>query len=268
MGGEIAVESEVGRGSCFNFTIEVQPSDRAVDQSLTVSQKIVGLLPGQPRYRILVVDDKLANRRLLVQLLSILELDIQEAENGEEAVQQWQTQHPHLIFMDLRMPVLDGYDATRRIRQLESQQLSQSAETVGLKQRTTIVAISATLTRKDQAFKAGCDQFIHKPLSEIEIFRTLQHSLQLRYRYQEESPASPPVVFAPQQLSIALKQLQPHLLTQLERAVTIGKADAIIEVAEEIAVTDPDLAQSLITLVNHFEYMQILEAIELTHPKS
>jgi PAS domain S-box-containing protein len=253
MGGEITLTSEVGRGSCFEFTIQVQPSDDSTDEISTSSQKIVGLLPGQPRYRILVVDDRPINRRLLVQLLSILELDIQEASNGEEALQQWKTQQPHLIFMDLQMPVLDGYGVTRRIRQLEE---------VGLNQRTIIVGISATVTAEDKALQAGFDQFIRKPLSEAEVFDILQYSLQLRYRYQEDHASSKPLAMSPEKLGFALKQLNPHLLDQLEKAVKIGQDKAMIKLTEEIAITHPDLAQSLLMLVYDFEYLQILTAIE------
>ena len=269
MGGEITLESVVGKGSCFEFTILAQPSDEFSDEISTDPQKIIGLLPGQPRYRILVVDDQPINRHLLVQMFSILALDIQEASNGEEAIKQWQTQHPHLIFMDLRMPVLNGYDATSRIRQLEAQRQTLEAELIPnsgefqFKRRTTIVATSASLTGKDKAIQAGCDQFISKPVNEAELFNLLQDSLQLRYRYQEESQPVKTAPISPKKLSVALKQLNPHLLGQLEKTTKIGQDKAIIKVAEEIAKTHPGLAQSLFTLVEEFEYMEILTAIEL-----
>ncbi|MGB3402388.1 MAG: ATP-binding protein [Microcoleaceae cyanobacterium] len=272
MGGEITVESVVGKGTCFNFTIEAQPAEELSDEALIPTEKIIGLLPGQPRYRILIVDDKPVNRRLLVELLSILELDIQEANNGEEAIQQWQTQHPHLIFMDLRMPVLDGYDATRRIRDLELQrhqlneQLNQNSETVELNQPTTIVAISATMTGENQALQAGCDAFIRKPFTETEIFSTLKHYLQLRYSYQEDNSPAPPETYSPHQLTLAFRQLNPGLITQLEKAAMMGKDSAIIAIAEEIAETHADLSQFLLTVVESFDYMQILAAIDLIHP--
>ena len=271
MGGEIYLNSEVGRGSCFEFTIEAQPCHDCKDERLSSAQKIIGLLPDQPRYRILVVDDKPINRRLLVQLLGILELDIQEAENGEEAIQQWQTQQPHLIFMDLRMPVLDGYEATHRIRQLEAQRqkLDEVMQYSGveLNQPTTIVGISATMMGSEYALQAGCDRFISKPFDEADVFNTLQHYLHLRYRYQEDHPPQPPVTISSETLAVALQELHPHLLTQLERTTTIAQADIIVKVVEEIALTHPDLAQSLFSLVDDFEYMQILTAIELVKNK-
>jgi PAS domain S-box-containing protein len=272
MGGDITLESVVGKGSRFNFSILAQPSEDLTEAELIPTQKIIGLLPGQSRYRILIVDDNPVNRRLLVELLSILELDIQQADNGEEAVKLWQTQHPHLIFMDLRMPVLDGYDATRRIRQLEAkrhdldEKLLYTGETVELNPTTTIVAISATATGNDIALQAGCDAFICKPFTEAEIFNILEHYLQLRYRYQQDNTPSPQVIHSPHQLMLALKQLNPDLVSQLEQAAMMGKDSTIINIASEFAVTHPDLSQFLLTVVDNFDYMQILTAIDLTHP--
>ncbi|MDA0674643.1 MAG: ATP-binding protein, partial [Cyanobacteria bacterium] len=108
MGGDLTVTSTVGEGSCFQFTI---PLGRAViDQAIAPSdhQQVVGLVPGQPTYRILVVDDRLENRQLIQQFLQPLGFEVYQAENGQQAIAQWQTHQPQLIWMDIRMPVMNG----------------------------------------------------------------------------------------------------------------------------------------------------------------
>ncbi|MBF2087304.1 MAG: PAS domain S-box protein, partial [Synechococcales cyanobacterium K44_A2020_017] len=180
MGGSLTVESEVGRGSCFCLTIPVQSASPAAEPDAIATHTVIGLEPGQPRYRILVVDDNPINRALLLQYLSCLEPELQEASHGEEAVQIWQTWHPHVIFMDLRMPVLDGYGATRRIRTLEQEQAESD--------RTIIIGISATGIENHQHLTqaSGCNAFLPKPFSEASLFGVLQQHLPLRYRYSEQ----------------------------------------------------------------------------------
>ncbi|MGB3535651.1 MAG: PAS domain S-box protein [Microcoleaceae cyanobacterium] len=262
LGGEIQVESEIGKGTRFNFDIKTQLSDAPPDTSLTQPQTIIGLLPGQPYYRILVVDDNPVNCRLLVQLLSILDLNIYQANNGKEAIEQWQTHQPHLIFMDLRMPILDGYDATQRIRQLEVQSWQKTTE-VQSQTPTKIVAVSASITGQDRALKMGCNAFIRKPFVEEDIFNTLQDHLQLRYRYQDETEETQVLqAISPQQLTTSLKEINPDLIAQLKKGAIIGQADIMQQAIEKIAIIDSQLAQTLTTWVDDFNYFLILEAIE------
>jgi Response regulator containing a CheY-like receiver domain and a GGDEF domain len=77
---------------------------------------VIALEPNQPRYRILIVDDSADNRQLLIKLLAIFDFELKEASNGLEAMEAWSSFEPHLIFMDMWMPVMDGYEATKRIK--------------------------------------------------------------------------------------------------------------------------------------------------------
>ena len=125
MGGDIAVKSHLGKGSVFSFDIRVDVAEAYVAEALQVKQqkfkrRIVGIEPGQPEYRLLIVEDRQENRLLLTQLLSSLGFSVREAENGQQAIALWETFAPHLIWMDMRMPVMDGYEATRQIRARES----------------------------------------------------------------------------------------------------------------------------------------------------
>ncbi|NJO08878.1 MAG: response regulator, partial [Leptolyngbyaceae cyanobacterium SL_1_1] len=127
----------------------------------------------------LIVDDNAVNRLLLAKVLAVLAADLREASSGQEAVELWQSWAPDLIWMDLRMPDLDGYAATREIRQRE---LCQPHT-----QRTPIIAISAagTQTSPAAALSAGCDDFIQKPFKRSQIFDCLQQHLALKYLYAD-----------------------------------------------------------------------------------
>lgn len=119
MGGQLSVSSMVDEGSTFSFTIQAQLADPTELAPLPSPQRVIGLAPGQPACRILVVEDRWENRYLLVNLLRPIGFEVCEATNGQEAIALYKSWRPHLIWMDMRMPVVDGYEATRRIRQVE-----------------------------------------------------------------------------------------------------------------------------------------------------
>ncbi|WP_204101786.1 MULTISPECIES: response regulator, partial [Spirulina sp. CCY15215] len=126
-------------------------------------------------YRILIVDDKPVNRQLLVQLLSPLGFELQEASNGQEAIDIWQEWQPELIWMDMRMPVMDGFTATQKIK----------ATTQG--QATAVIALTASVLEEERAvvLSAGCDDFLRKPFREDQIFQAMEKHLGVRYIYED-----------------------------------------------------------------------------------
>lgn len=117
MGGDISVASVVDQGSTFRFSIPVTLS-RPVTSS--TARRVIGLAPNQPIYRILVVENSWESRQLMLKLLSLPGLDVRDAANGVEAIEIWQAWHPHLIWMDMQMPVMDGFQATQYIRAYET----------------------------------------------------------------------------------------------------------------------------------------------------
>ncbi|MBD2464339.1 response regulator [Oscillatoria sp. FACHB-1407] len=179
MGGDITVQSAVGTGSIFRFTIPVTLAEVVEPAIAQPQERVLSLEPGQPTYRILTVDDQATNRQLLVKLLSSVGFAVEEAVNGDEAIAQAQCYAPHLILMDLRMPILDGYEATRRIRQLTS-----------LTPTPIILALTANAFEEERlsALAAGCDDFIRKPIQEGVLFSKIAEHLEVRYVYQTATP--------------------------------------------------------------------------------
>lgn len=184
MGGTLSVSSQQGKGSTFQFDIVTQSIEPTMTLDTVHRRRVVGLQPGQSAYRILVVDDSPVNRRLLTHVLSVLKFEIEEAENGQVALEVWQSWQPHVVLIDLRMPVMDGYEAARYIRQQEK----PTAATADSHQ-TLIVAVSATTGLKDGTQSnppVDFDGYILKPFKSNDIFNTLQSLLGLQYRYDDD----------------------------------------------------------------------------------
>jgi CheY-like chemotaxis protein len=209
---------------------------------------VVALAPGQPRYRILVVDDRREARQLLVRLLTPLGFDVREAANGQEAVDSWNAWQPHLIWMDMRMPVLDGRAATRRIK----------ASPNG--QATAIIALTASSFEEERAdiLAAGCDDLLCKPFQEADLFALMQKHLGVRFVYQDDPAAAlqssvPVDVAALAALPAALRSTLEQALIQLD---TVTVMNAIGE------VPDVPLAHALEMMANEFQYNRMLHLIQ------
>jgi PAS domain S-box-containing protein len=175
LGGEVQVSSTIDCGSCFQVQIPVQiPALREVANLPAIAnRRVIGLETSQPP-RILVVEDVPQNRRLLVRSLLSVGFEVQEAEDGQSAIDLWQSWKPHLILMDMRMSVLDGYAATRQIKAAEG------CETI-------VIAVTANALDEEQTaiFAAGCDDLLRKPFKEKTLLSKLAEHLEIQYRYAE-----------------------------------------------------------------------------------
>ncbi|MEO1621330.1 MAG: response regulator, partial [Cyanobacteria bacterium J06632_3] len=175
MGGDISVDSEIGVGSTFKFFIKVAQVTKAEYEALIPTTRIIGLAADQAAPKILIVEDKAANRQLVSEFLQTMGFKVQEAVNGKEAIALWEDWQPHLILMDIRMPVMDGYEATREIRRI-----AQDSSPI-------IIALTANAFEEDRqiALKAGCDGFVRKPYEEQKLLETIGKHLGLCYRDQD-----------------------------------------------------------------------------------
>jgi signal transduction histidine kinase/CheY-like chemotaxis protein len=252
MGGELRVNSALGQGSTFTFDIWTKTCDHLVTNSSKSLQLVVGLEPGQPAYRILVVDDRDVNRKLLVELLSPIGFEVREASNGQEAIDQWQSWQPHLIWMDMRMPVMDGYEATQRIK----------AQLKG--QSTAIIALTASTLEEEKAIvlSAGCDDFVRKPFQQTTIFSKIAEYLGTRYCYKTFEDAVPlprdPQVLDETVLLTNLAAMPCHWLKHLSQAATQLKAWEIRALVAQMPPEASQTRQILIKKVDNFDFDQIL----------
>ncbi|MBM4430307.1 MAG: PAS domain S-box protein, partial [Chloroflexi bacterium] len=251
MGGHITVESHPRQGSLFQFDVQVGQVDAAQVQPGTPGQKVLGLAPGQPTYRLLVAEDREANRRLLVQLLTRLGFEVREAVNGQQALHIWEDWKPHLIWMDMRMPVLDGYQATRQIK----------ATPAG--QATVIIALTASAFEedRDRMLAEGCDDVVRKPFRREEIHDMLQKHLGVHFLCEQEmvpAPAAPPTGVQEALTPAALAVLPARWARDLEQAALRADLSRILALGEEIRAQHGHLANALLAVANDFDYRRIL----------
>ena len=244
MGGELSVNSEPGRGSVFTLSIPL-PVTEAPARSRSIRHgHVVGLEAAAGQPRILVVDDKADNRLLVCQMLETAGFEVQTADNGRQGVEAFVNWRPQLIWMDMRMPVLDGYAATRQIRALPGGQ------------EVKIVALTASAFEEDRAeiLAAGCDEMLKKPLEEERLFAVMGELLGLRYRYGGEVPAAA-AALAPEELD--LSGLEPDVAVDLKaaaEALDIGQTQQIVARLRE---THPALADALQSLLQDFRFDRI-----------
>ena len=183
LGGEIQVESILGKGSLFKFHAKFTLSERSQVDTLDIPQ-VISLKPGKEVYKILVVDDTKESRLWLLKLLESVGFEVREADNGKGAIKTWESWHPHLIWMDTRMPVINGYEATQQIRFKE---IEQQTEMKTVTQKTVIIALanSINLNNKQEILAAGYDDVVPKPLTEIQVFDRIAKFLDVSYIYNK-----------------------------------------------------------------------------------
>ena len=255
MGGDIHLASTLGQGSTFSFDVKATRVERSQLEKPPAKRRVLQLAPDQPTYRILVVDDKQENHQLLAQLLNSVGFQTRTATNGIEAIAVWQQWQPHLIWMDMRMPVMDGYEATRQIK----------AQPQG--QKTAILALTASAFEEQRAkiLAAGCDDLVSKPFSEQVIFEKMAQQLGVRYLYQEQYPPAVPHSTAHQGISLIsqdLKVMPAQWLAALHQAAIEVDGELIFQLIEQIPEANHILVQGLATLTRNYGFDEIIELIQ------
>ncbi|HEX5391950.1 MAG TPA: ATP-binding protein [Rhodocyclaceae bacterium] len=251
MGGRIEVESTVGKGSLFRVEVPVELADFPSGQPLE-QRDVVGLVPGQPAYRILIVEDQKENQLLLTRLMSTLGLESKVAEDGEQCLRLFQEWHPDLIWMDRRMPVMDGLEATQRIRRLPD----------GGKVKIVAVTASAFKEQKQEMFDAGMDDFVSKPYRFGEIYDCLARQLGLKYLYRAEAAETEGKQAT--QVPETLSTLPASLRQNLRDALECLDREQVMACLDQIGKVDADLAAALSRLAKGFDYPAMLRLLDET----
>ncbi|MEM7758847.1 MAG: ATP-binding protein [Cyanobacteria bacterium P01_A01_bin.40] len=258
MNGEIKVNSKLGRGSIFSFHILVEPAQNNLPRP-TVIREVVGLAANQPRYRILIVDDHRDHLQVVLQLLKSIGFEVKAAVNGEEGIKIWQAWQPHLIFMDIQMPILDGYQATKIIK-------SEKIE-----HETIVIALTANIFEEKHSershFDFDFDDIIHKPFRFCDLLTKIAEHLDIRYLYQESAvnnySNSMLTNLAARELTVEnLEVMNSQWLIQIHHAALIADCQILQDLIAEIEREYEETAQRLSSCLDEFRFDKIAQLAE------
>lgn len=249
LGGSIRALSPHEKGAVFHLELPIRRAEaEEIKTSVKQHPPVIGLAPDQPQWRILIVEDHPENLLLLSTQLKRAGLTLRTATNGEQGIEQFKQWEPHLIWMDMQMPVLDGYEATRIIRTLPR---GQDVKIIAL-------TASAFKMQEEKIYEAGCTAVLHKPYPASALFETMERELGIRFLYQEEA-APPKQAERPRPPRTDLFDvLSPKQRDQLKDAALQLNAPRIQQLAEEISPELPTHAQQLQQLAANFQFGEIL----------
>ncbi|MDM8561996.1 ATP-binding protein, partial [Candidatus Marithioploca araucensis] len=251
MGSELKVKSEFGKGSTFWFDLTLPVADN-IQTTSSQKREIIGY-KGK-RQKVLIVDDRLENRAVLVNLLEPLGFEIIEAENGKEEIANAREIQPILIMTDLVMPVMTGFEAVQEIRQRPKLE------------NVVIIAVSASVFEMDQEKSkiAGCDAFLPKPVDASKLFALLETHLKLEWIYSEPIIESVSENKTTELIGEIVSPPEADLEILYELAL-MGKMRRIQEQAMRLEELDEKylpFAHKLQELAKEFEDEQILALLE------
>jgi signal transduction histidine kinase/ligand-binding sensor domain-containing protein/CheY-like chemotaxis protein len=248
MGGTIRVESTPGEGSLFRVRVPVLEAEKPeMPDSGIAHVRVRRLRPDQPAYRLLIVEDQEENWLLLYQLLGNAGFETRVATDGEMAIEQFRTWCPHFIWMDWRLPTIDGLETTRRIRKLEGGR------------EVKIVMLSAFAFDEDRArvLEAGIDDFVTKPFRTEDVFACLTRHLGVRYVEQPSQSAESTAALRQEDLA----ELPDELRKDLAHAVISLDVERIAGVIARISEQNASLGRTLARLAERHVYSPIFEAL-------
>src|SRR5450830_360858 len=259
MGGTVSAESTFGKGSIFQVKLpleEISAVDVVAKLGSMENRDVVSLAPNQPEYRILIVEDQLDNQLLLTKLMKNVGFQVKVADDGKQAVELFQSWRPHLIWMDRRMPVMDGLEATRRIRELPG----------GKEVKIVAVTASVIMEQRDETVHAGMDEFVRKPYRFNEIYECMARQLGVQYIYADvhETEEVSDVVLTAEMLAALPSDLRRKLHDALESL----ENERIAAVMQQVASYDPILHKTLSHMVENFNYPAILKALQTSQAGS
>lgn len=251
LGGDIEVKSEEGYGSVFSMRIRCEPE---TDDIIPLEQKkrtIIKINPVSKVYRILVVDDKTDNRRLLIELLESAGFTVIESENGLDAVNIFKRDCPDMILMDLNMPVMNGYDAIRAIREHENGG------------GVPIIAVTASAFEEDRitVLDSGATDYLRKPFRQNDFFALIAKYLELEYFYEDISgePDVKKTGLSMKTLGNEINLISDNLRSSIYKAAVNLDQELIIELINLVPQLSPEVMQEIRNIVKNYQFEILIE---------
>jgi len=258
LGGNITVSSEVGKGSVFSFFVKIGEGKIETSKDI-ITRRVISLEKDQVNYRVLVVDDREENLRVAVNLLKLVGFETNEAVNGQDAIEKFEEWNPDLILMDMRMPVMDGYEAIRRIKSTEKGKL------------IPVIALTASTFEEEhkKIELLGLHGYIRKPFRENELFNTVGKVLGVKYIYEEEKILSSETRYFKDDGAIGedISKLPDSVITQMQYAVSTADIDLLSELINSVEPENSELAQELRTHADNYDYDYLNQILNIKEKK-
>ena len=256
MGGKIKVESELGKGSLFICKLPyIACSDNEVPINLVnrYTKKVIGLTANSKKLKVMIVEDKETNVLLLRKIMEVLNFNIVVANNGEEAVELFQSFQPDLIWMDRRMPKMDGEAAIRKIRMLKGGR------------DVVIIALTASVLNdeKYRLVEAGANECASKPYKIQEIYQIMKRYFDLEYIYQKESEREEEQKdFSYDILKVEMEKLDETLIDELYNSALLLNQEDMQSIIEKIAMQNSNLSRMLQQIIDNLDFAEIMNVVE------
>ena|GEM_PF-1693771 len=245
MDGDLTVQSRLGQGSIFRLMTPALAVESARSETERKNlRKIVDIAGENRKFRVLVVDDEGSNRDVLIRMLSPAGFDIHEAESGQAAIAQFETWSPHLILMDIRMPVMNGIQAIQKIKSTEQGRT------------TPIIGVSASVFEEEQnkVLESGADDFLAKPIQETELWEKLGKCLKVEVLVEDQKQLT---VESTETVPLTRKDiaaLPNETVAAMQEAVKDGHMQRMSDLARSAADHHLELSQRLLKLIDHYDY--------------
>jgi len=252
MGGRISVESREGQGSVFRFDIAVkQVSDLEPHRDEIPAANVTGLAPGTGPFRILAVDDNIDNLRLVKAMLEPVGFQVRTAGDGAEGLTVFEEWSPHAVLMDIRMPVMDGYEAIKRIK----------ATAKG--RATLVIALTASAFESDSSriLSIGADDHLRKPFQIQSLLAKLSKLPGLHYRQEEPAPGTSDDNIPDIPSGSEIEKLPEQLVSSMRQALEMGNMAQLRELVAQAGKTAPSIADGLMTLVRKYDYDRLSDLL-------
>ncbi|MFP4111063.1 MAG: PAS domain S-box protein [Desulfonatronovibrio sp.] len=252
LGGSLKVKSREGQGTCFYLDIPVKPAREVTPGEIKKEGRVIGLENSTEQFRILVVDDQPDNLALVRELLTPVGFEIFTAQGGEEAIEIFQQVEPHLILMDMRMPGMDGYETTARIKSTK----------LGRKIPVVAVTASAFVDDEKRIRASGVDGYVRKPFRQEVLYAEIKRHLELNYTcvLDEELDGagfmSEEIV--PEDMSLLPEGLAQNMLD----AISSGDIITLKKLITQVGNIDHRVSRGLMKLAKKYDYEKLISLLQ------